>query len=307
VWSSILRLESGQGPPVLGGPIDNTVFRLVDRADQLVPVGVPGELLIGGDGVALGYHGRPDLTAERFVADPHSDDPRARVYRTGDLLRMRPDGTFEFVGRADNQVKLRGFRIELGEIEAVLAGHPGVASAVAVIREDQPGDRRLVAYVVPEGERAPSMHDLRHLARSRLPQYMVPSTFVTLEALPLSANRKLDRKALPAPDGVRPDTGRSYVAPETPVEEALAAIWSEILRLERVGIDDHFFDLGGHSLSAVAMFARVHDVLGVDLELGSIFTTPSIRGLAETIAQRMLSQADDEELRLVLAEIEDDA
>ncbi len=304
VWSSILRLEAGEGPPPLGGPIDNTQFHVVDRDGRLVPTGVPGELLIGGAGVALGYHGRPDLTAERFVPDGFGGDPGARLYRTGDLVRRRSDGTLEFAGRADQQVKLRGFRIELGEIEAVLAAHPGVAAAVAVVREDVPGDRRLVAYVVSEGERAPAIQDLRQLARGRLPQYMVPSAFVMLDALPVTANRKLDRAALPAPSGARPDTGQAFAAPSTPVEEALAAIWREILGLDRVGVDDHFFGLGGHSLSAVAMLARVHDELGVDLFLGVIFETPSIRGLAETVTHRLLSEAGDEDLLLALAEVE---
>jgi len=304
VWSSILQLRPGEGPLPLGGPIDNTSFYVVDRHGRLTPMGVPGELLIGGEGVALGYHGRADLTGERFVPDRFGEDPAARVYRTGDLVRWRDGGTLEFIGRADDQVKLRGFRIELGEIEAVLAAHPGVAAAVAVVREDVPGDRRLVAYVVPAGDRSPSAHDLRHMARTRLPQYMVPSNFVTLESLPISANRKLDRGALPPPGGARPDTGRAFAPPSTPVEEALATIWRDMLGLERVGVDDHFFDLGGHSLTAVGMLARVHDEFGVELFLGSIFETSSIRGLAETITERLLSESDDEALLLVLAEVE---
>jgi amino acid adenylation domain-containing protein len=303
VWSSILRLTSGDGgPPPLGGPIANTRFHVVDRAGRHTPIGVPGELLIGGDGVALGYHGRPDLTAERFIADPFGG--AGRLYRTGDLVRWRADGTLEFVGRADTQVKLRGFRIELGEIEAVLTAHPGVAAAVAVVREDVPGDRRLVAYVVAEGDPAPGSNDLRHLVRTRLPEYMVPSAFVSLDALPVTPNGKLDRAGLPNPSGIRPDTGRELVPPSTPVELALAEIWQDMLGIDQVGVDDHFFDLGGHSLSAVAMLARVHEELGIDLYLGTIFEAASIRALAEVITEELLSQAGDDDLRAALAEAE---
>jgi acyl-CoA synthetase (AMP-forming)/AMP-acid ligase II/acyl carrier protein len=304
VWSSVLRLEPGEGPPPLGGPIANTAFYVLDRHGEPVPTGVPGELYIGGAGVARGYRGRPELTAERFVPDPFGVAPGARLYRTGDLVRWRADGTLEFLGRGDEQVKLRGFRIELGEVEAVLAAHPAVSAAAAAVREDTPGDRRLVAYAVADPAAPPTQHDLRALARARLPSYMVPAAFVLLDALPVSANRKLDRAALPAPGGARPALGRRYAAPETPVEEVLASIWREVLALDRVGVEDDFFDLGGHSLLAVKMLARLADELGVSLPLGAIFERATIRGLAEAVAEQLVREAGDAELRAALAEVE---
>jgi amino acid adenylation domain-containing protein len=300
VWSSVRRLEREAGAPPLGGPIANTSFYIHDRRRQPVPVGIPGELYIGGDGLADGYHGQPGLTAERFVEDGHG----RRLYRTGDLVRWREDGALDFLGRIDQQVKLRGFRIELGEIETALAEQDEVASAVAVVREDVPGDRRLVAYIVWRDGHPSDFDQLRRRLRAKLPPFMVPSTFVSLDSLPTTPNGKLDRAALPAPDGTRPDLEHVYAAPETPVEQATAAIWSEVLGVDRVGLDDDFFDLGGHSLLAVKMLARIHDELDVDLPLRLLFEGPTVRALAAAICDQMLGDADDEELASLLAEVE---
>jgi acyl-CoA synthetase (AMP-forming)/AMP-acid ligase II/acyl carrier protein len=304
VWSSVLELEPGEGPPALGGPIANTRFYVLDSNRQPVPIGVAGELLIGGEGLALGYHNRPELTAEKFVDDPFSPSAGARLYRTGDLVRWREEGTLEFLGRIDQQVKLRGFRIELGEVEAALDAHPDVSAAVAIVREDSPGDQRLIAYFVPAGEEAVELEQLRRLCKAKLPPFMVPSGFVSVDSFPLTANGKLDRRALPAPDGARPAMARSYVAPETPVEQTLASIWSEILGVDRIGLDDDFFDLGGHSLLAVKMLSRVLESIDLDLRLPQVFEHSTIRELAATIAAGFLDATGEDELASLLAEVE---
>ena len=304
VWSSVLELERGEGSPPIGGPMWNTTFYVLDEQQQPVPIGVPGELYIGGDGLARGYLNRPELTAEKFVPDPFSDEPDARLYRTGDLVRWRHDGTLEFLGRVDLQVKLRGFRIELEEIEAVIAAHPDVGGAAASVYERSPGDQRLVAYVVPAEGRSVDVDALRGLCKSRLAPYMVPSAFVSLEAFPTTPNRKLDRRALPAPDGLRPELERSYVAPSTPVEESLAAVWREVLGIDRVGVDDDFFDLGGHSLLAVKMLARVQESLAIELALPTVFEHSTVRELGVVVAGVLRGEASDDELAALLAEVE---
>jgi amino acid adenylation domain-containing protein len=304
VWSSVLELERGAGSPPIGGPLWNTTFYVLDAQQQPVPIGVPGELYIGGDGLARGYLNRPELTAEKFVADPFSAEPRSRLYRTGDLVRWREDGTLEFLGRVDLQVKLRGFRIELEEIEAVLATHPDVGGAAAVVYERSPGDQRLVAYLVAADDQPLDVEELRRLCKTRLAPYMVPSAFVQLAEFPTTPNRKLDRRALPAPDGVRPELEHAYVAPETPVEESLAAIWGEVLGVDRVGIDDDFFDLGGHSLLAVKMLARVQESLALELALPTVFEYSTVRELAAVVAGVLRGEASDDELAALLAEVE---
>ena len=304
VWSSVLELEPGEGSPPIGGPMWNTTFYVLDAEQQPVPIGVPGELYIGGDGLARGYLNRPELTAEKFVPDPFSEEPGSRLYRTGDLVRWRVDGTLEFLGRVDLQVKLRGFRIELEEIEAVLAAHPDVGGVAAAVYERVPGDQRLVAYVVPADRRSVDVEELRRLCKTRLAPYMVPSAFVQLGEFPTTPNRKLDRRALPAPDGIRPELEQSYVAPETPVEESLAAIWREVLGVDRVGIDDDFFDLGGHSLLAVKMLARVQESLSLELALPTVFEHSTVRELAAVVAGVLRDEASDDELAALLAEVE---
>ncbi|HEU4556335.1 MAG TPA: amino acid adenylation domain-containing protein, partial [Longimicrobium sp.] len=271
--------EQARATVPIGRPTGNVRVYLVDGAGRPVPVGVPGELLIGGVGVARGYLDRPGLTAERFVPDPFGDVPGARLYRTGDLARWLADGRLEFLGRNDFQVKIRGFRIEPGEVEAALASHAAVREALVVAREDRPGDTRLVAYVVGDVE----TDALREHLRRNLPDYMVPSAFVVLDRFPLNPNGKVDRKALPAPEyGTAEET---YVAPRTPVEEMLAEIWAEVLRLERVGVEESFFDLGGHSLLATRVVSRIRAVFGVELPLRAIFEGPTVAELAARVEE----------------------
>jgi acyl carrier protein len=267
-------------------------------------VGPAGELFLGGAGVARGYHGRPDLTAERFLPDPTASQAGARLYRTGDVARWLSDGRLVYLGRADHQVKVRGYRIEPGEIEAVLCRHPAVRQAVVVTHEDAPGEARLAAYFVAAEGQAVSTGNLRAALREELPDYMIPSFFVPLDALPLTPNGKVDRKALPAPDGGRPDSGRLFVAPEGPVQERLAALWAAVLRVERVGAQDNFFELGGHSLMATQVLSRVHEAFGVELPLRAMFDNPTVAGLAEVLLQKELERADDRLLAELLAQLE---
>ncbi|HIP97643.1 MAG TPA: amino acid adenylation domain-containing protein, partial [Anaerolineae bacterium] len=290
--------------PPIGRPIDNTQIHLLDKHLQLVPIGVPGELYIGGDSLARGYLNRPGLTAERFLPDPFSEEPGARLYKTGDLARYLPDGNIEFLGRADHQVKIRGFRVELGEIEAVLGGHPALREVVVLAREDGSGSKRLVAYVIPAQKPVPTVSELRDFLKEKLPEYMVPSAFVTLEALPLTPSGKVDRRALPAPDGARPELEGAFVAPRTPVEKELAGIWTQVLGVERVGIYDNFFDLGGHSLLATQVISRVRTTYQVDLPLRRLFETPTVAGLAALIAQSLAEQEDSAQVAQMLAELE---
>jgi acyl carrier protein len=244
---------------------------------------VPGELHIGGPVLARGYLNRPELTQERFITDPFSDVSGARVYKTGDLARYLPDGEIEFLGRVDDQIKIRGFRVEPGEVEAALSGYPAVNQAVLVAKNDANGDERLVAYVVPIREHAPSVNELRSYLKERLPEYMVPSVFVTLEALPLTPNGKVDRQALPVPEDLRTQLDTEFVAPRGTLEEQLAEIWGQVLGVERVGAHDNFFELGGHSLLATRVVSRVREIIGVELPLLSLFEEPTVVGLAERI------------------------
>jgi amino acid adenylation domain-containing protein len=283
IWSAVAQVAPGDGPVPIGRPIANTQVYLLDPHLQPVPIGVPGELYIGGHGVARGYLNRPELTAERFIVDPFRDEPQARLYKTGDLARYRPDGTLEFLGRLDQQVKLRGFRIELGEIEAVLTQHTAVRESVVLAREDAPGARGLVAYIVPRQAPPPTTRELRSFLQAKLPNYMVPSTFVMLAALPLTPNGKVDRRALPVPDQERPLLEEAFVAPRTPVEEALAGIWADVLGLTQVGIHDHFLELGGHSLLATQVIARLREAFQVELPLRSLFEAPTVADQAEYI------------------------
>ncbi|MEU6496822.1 non-ribosomal peptide synthase/polyketide synthase [Streptomyces sp. NPDC046984] len=262
-------------------PLDNIRAHVLDDRLRPAPAGIPGELYLAGEGLARGYLGRPALTAERFVADPFATEPGARMYRTGDLVRRRPDGTLVFLGRTDDQVKLRGFRIELGEIEAVLGGHPAVAAAAVVVREDRPGSPRLVAYVVPDlvAVQAPDPAGLRAHAVSALPAAMVPAAFVVLDSLPRTVNGKLDTAALPAPDPTAPTTAGGRL-PRTPREELLCAQFAAVLGVEQVGPDDDFFALGGHSLIAMRLVSRVRGALGGEVSLRTVFDAPTPARLA---------------------------
>ncbi|HZI03090.1 MAG TPA: amino acid adenylation domain-containing protein, partial [Archangium sp.] len=272
------RGDARRGVPI-GRPITNLRLHILDAHLRPVPMGVPGELYIGGIGLARGYYRRPDLTAERFVADPVSTEPGARLYKTGDLARYLPGGEIEYLGRTDFQVKLRGFRIELGEIEASLGQHPAVREVVVMAREDMPGDKRLVAYLSARTGHTLDTDALRaHLAKE-LPEYMVPSAFVVLETLPLTPNGKADRKALPAPAALA-SGGRAYAPPRTRTEELLCGLFARLLNVERVGIHDDFFQLGGHSLLATRLVARVQESLGVELSLRELFEAPTVARLA---------------------------
>jgi acyl carrier protein len=268
------------GAPPIGRPVANARAYVLDASGEPVPVGAPGELHVGGAVVARGYLGLPGLTAERFVPDPFGAEPGGRLYRTGDRARWRADGALEFLGRTDAQVKVRGFRIEPGEIEAVLREQDGVREAVVVVREDAPGHGRLVAYVVPGEGEAPSTAELRARLGARLPDYMVPAAFVTLERLPLGVSGKTDRAALPAPKW---GAEGAYVAPRTPTEELLCGILAEVLGIERVGVEDGFFALGGHSLMATQVVSRVREATGVEVPLRALFESPSVAALAERL------------------------
>ncbi|MEW6301939.1 MAG: amino acid adenylation domain-containing protein [Verrucomicrobiota bacterium] len=283
VWSTCARTTDTSSGITIGKPIANTVVRILDPWKNLCPVGVPGELCIGGDGVALGYWERPELTADRFVPDPCSPVPGALLYRTGDLARWRKDGTVEHLGRLDFQVKLRGFRIELGEIEAVIAQHPAVRETAVIAREDTAGDRRLVAYLAAANAPADLMDQLRARLRAAVPEYMVPSHFVLLDALPRTHNGKIDRRALPAPSAADASPRAAAVAPRTPTEEMVMGIYRSLLKREDFGVLDNFFDLGGHSLMAARLMAQLRTESGVDLPLRDLFTRPTVAGLAEAI------------------------
>jgi amino acid adenylation domain-containing protein len=277
----------------IGRPIGNTRDYILDEYLNPVPIGIPGEIYIGGDGLARGYLNRPELTAEKFIPNPFSDEPGSRLYKTGDLGRYLPDGNIEFLDRIDDQIKIRGFRIEPGEIESVLSQQPGVRETVVLAREDDLGDpsaplgtgRRLVAYVVANHDPGPHSNELRSFLRRKLPEYMIPSAFVFLDSLPLTPNGKVDRKALPVPDQSRPELGAIFVRPRNPVEEMLAEIWAEVLRVERIGIHDNFFDLGGHSLLATQVVSRMRGALQLEIPLRALFETPTVAGLAERIGE----------------------
>ncbi|WP_163867352.1 non-ribosomal peptide synthase/polyketide synthase, partial [Myxococcus eversor] len=278
----------------IGRPVANTRLYVLDSHGQPTPIGVPGELFIGGVQVGLGYWRRPQLTAERFIPDAFSDSPEARLYRTGDVARWLPDGTLEYLGRSDFQVKLRGFRIELGDIEAALLSHPSVRDAVVLVREDSPGDQRLVAYVTGDAEPLNAALLKAHL-QPRLPEYMVPSAFTHLGVLPLSPSGKVDRKALPAPEAPVAQPGR-YVAPRTPLEETLATLFAQVLGIERIGIHEGFFEMGGHSLLATQVVVRVRAALGLELPLRTLFEAPSVAALAARLDARSQGSKPGEEL-----------
>ncbi|MEP6707581.1 MAG: amino acid adenylation domain-containing protein, partial [Pyrinomonadaceae bacterium] len=282
IWSAIHRIETEDGPISIGRPIANTQMFILDQSLNPVPIGAPGELYIGGDGLARGYLNRTELTAEKFIPDPFSPQPGRRLYRTGDLARYLSNGDIQCLGRTDDQVKVRGFRIELGEIEAVLAQHPAVRHSVVIAREDVPGDKSLVAYFVSTPETEVSVTKLREHIKGQLPDYMVPSAFVPLDELPLTPNGKVNRRALPAPD-LSAANKAYFVPPRTKDEKLLAGIWADVLRLEAVGVEDNFFELGGHSLLATQVISRILQTFQVQLPLRALFEAPTVTGLCQSI------------------------
>ncbi|QLE54757.1 non-ribosomal peptide synthetase [Nostoc sp. TCL26-01] len=274
--------NGGQMSPTIR-PAANKQLYILDKYHQLVPVGVVGEVYIGGVGLARGYLHRPEKTDAAFIPNPFSNQPDSRLYKTGDLAYHLRDGNIKLLGRVDHQVKIRGFRIELGEVEALLTQHPAVRESVVIVKEDHSGDKRLVAYIVPASASIPTTSDLRRFLEKTLPKYMVPAVFVMLEALPLNPNGKVDRQALPLPDTIRPELAAAFVAPRTPIESVLAGIFAEILQVEQVGVDDDFFELGGHSLLATKLIARLLKAFQIELTVIDLFDAPTVAGLAERI------------------------
>jgi non-ribosomal peptide synthetase component F len=293
IWSAVSRVEGESACVSIGHPIANTRFYVLDRSLQPVPIGVAGELYIGGAGLSRGYLWQAELTAEKFIPDAFGPEPGARLYCTGDLVRYLPNGTLEFLGRIDHQVKIRGFRIELGEIETALGQHPDVQQSVLLAREDKPGDKRLVAYVVPEDTLVPTPEELRSFLKETLPDYMIPTTFVTLDTLPLTPNGKVDRRMLPEPDSSRPDLAAQFVAPRTPTEATIADIWSEVLGVKQVGIYDNFFVLGGHSLLATQLVSRLRSIFGVSLSLRSLFDAQTVAEIATLLSQHQQDKTEE--------------
>ncbi len=297
------RIEANCEVPI-GRPLRNTVAYVLDSALRPVPIGVPGELYIGGAGVARGYLNRAELTAEKFVPNPLADSRAARLYRTGDRVRYQPDGALEFLGRIDNQVKIRGFRIEVGEIEHAIRSHELVSDAIVMVCEDEANDKRLVAYVVTSSAITPTTTELRDYLSPKLPAYMLPTAFMVLESFPLLPNGKIDRQALPRPEQNRPSLEVGFQAPRSPLEESIAKIWCDVLKLERVGIQDNFFELGGHSLLGAKVVSNLRRTLNCQLNLIDVFQSPTVERLAALIYQRQTESEAEEELSVLLAELE---
>ena len=303
IWATAAVCQPDGQMPSIGQPIPNTQAYVLDTHLQPLPVGIPGQLLLGGVGVSWGYWQQPALTAEKFIPHPFSQQPGARLYKTGDLVRYLPDANLEFLGRIDHQVKLRGFRIELGEIESILNRHPLVQETVVVAHDDhhESSNRYLVAYLVTD---AP-INDIRDFLRHRLPDYMIPAHFITLDKLPLTPNGKVDRQALPKPGLERPETTTSYTAPRTPTEVAIAEIWAQVLHLEQVGIYDDFFELGGHSLLATQIISRVREAFQIELPLRRLFEIKAVAGLAELVVAQKLEKAESSDLQNILVAVDE--
>jgi Non-ribosomal peptide synthetase modules and related proteins len=304
VWSSTYQLPSDPFRVPVGRPIANTEIYILDHNLQPVPIGIAGELMIGGAGVARGYLNRPELTAERFLPNQFQPNGDSRLYRTGDLARYLPDGNIELLGRIDHQVKIRGHRVELGEIEALLNSHPSVRESVVIAKEGSAGDKKLVAYVVLHNEQDADGPQLRRFMKERIPEYMVPAQVVFLAAFPQTPNKKIDRKALPAPGADACATENDFEPPATVVEKAVAGIWTELLGIQRIGRKDNFFDMGGNSLSATQLVSRLREFFAVSLPLASVFDTPTIGGLASLLIANESRPGLVEKTAKVLNEIE---
>jgi amino acid adenylation domain-containing protein len=291
IWSTMAKVETNDKPVPIGRPIANTQIYILDTYLQPVPIGIPGDLYIGGDGLAMGYLNRPELTSEKFIPNPFRDNSNSRLYRTGDRAKYLADGNIEFLGRIDDQVKIRGHRVELGEIEAALNQHPAVRECVVVARaRDSLLEQSLIGYVVPKQQPDLSVAELRGYLKENLPEYMIPSVFMPLDDLPLTPNGKIDRNALPPPDGERPQLDQGFVEPRTEIEELVAQIWREVLKLDKIGIHDNFFELGGHSLLATRVVARLRISFSIDIALRKLFELPTVAGLAEHIEDLRHSQ-----------------
>jgi acyl carrier protein len=286
----------------IGKPVANDEIYILDQHLQPVPVGVAGELCIGGTGLAKGYLNQPEQTAERFIQNPFSKDTSARLYRTGDLARYLPDGNIEFLGRIDHQVKIRGFRVEPAEIEATVKRYPSVKQNVVLPYDDKSGEKRLAAYVVSEGPI--KNEDLRAFLLQQLPDYMVPSAFVMLDSIPLTPNGKVDIRTLPSAEEGRSQAEREFISPRNPEEEKVVAIWTEVLKLEHVSVNDNFFELGGHSLLATQIISRIRSVFRVQMPLHSFLETPTVAGLAEKISQCPPAESEEEEMARLLQELD---
>ncbi|HEV2861253.1 MAG TPA: phosphopantetheine-binding protein, partial [Pyrinomonadaceae bacterium] len=282
--------DEPEAPVTIGRGLWNTRLYILDGRGEPIPEGVAGEVWVAGEGLARGYFGRAGQTAERFRPDAHSAEPGGRAYRTGDVGRWVRGGEVEYLGRGDEQVKVRGYRIELGEIEAALNGHPDVEQSVVVVRTDGAGDKRLVAYVVANKS---ANGELRTYLKGKLPEYMVPAAFVSLDEIPLTPNGKVNRRALPAPEPSTSEPADGYVAPRDAVEEELAAAWAELLKLERVGVESNFFDLGGHSLLAMRLLSRVRERFQVELEVRALFEAPTVAGMAALVRRAQSRQDSD--------------
>jgi amino acid adenylation domain-containing protein len=292
IWSSVCPVrEANWSMAPIGFPVANTQMHVLDPQNTLLPIGVRGELHIGGAGLARGYWNRPELTAQKFIPDPFSSEPGARLYKTGDLVRRLPDGNIQYLGRTDNQVKVRGFRIELGEIESVLTEHPAIRQAAVIVREDRPGDKQLVAYIIADKEAPPASSELRRFSKEKLPEYMLPSQFVTLEAFPLTPNGKVDRKALSALASAPPEPGQR-MAPRDQLESTLVEIFERVLGVQPVGIQDDFFTLGGHSLMAARMIREIHQATGNRIPLSALFQAATVEYLAELLRKSKSTTAE---------------
>jgi len=307
-WYQVDQVQDVTHSIPIGRPVANTQTYILDRWLNPLPVGIPGELYIGGDGLALDYFGRPELTAERFIPDPFSFEifgqSGQRLYRTGDLVQYLPDGVIEFLGRIDQQVKLRGFRVELGEIETALVEHPAVQQAVVVLRERPSGDQMLSAYLVSRPGQTTSSAELRAYLRSRLPDFMLPAAFVFMSALPLTSNGKVDRRALPEPGAVNPASDRIMPEADTAFERLLMRIWMDVLGVERIGLQDNFFDLGGHSLLAFRLMNRIEQLFDSDLSLTILFSAPTFADFAQAVLEIFADKERIEEIARALLVLE---
>jgi amino acid adenylation domain-containing protein len=313
IWSTVYQFSGRQERVSIGRPIANTQIYLLDARLSPVPIGVAGDVYIGGRGLARSYLNRPDATAEKFVPNPFGGVLGERLYRTGDVARFLPSGNLEILGRSDSQIKIRGFRIESGEIEAVLRQHPAVQQAIVMAREDEEEipqkGKYLVAFVIPHEQHTPTTSSLYHFLKRKLPEYMVPSAFMLVKAFPLTPNGKVDRQALPAVDTARPALEEAFLAPRNPVEEVLAGIWADVLGLERVGVQDNFFALGGHSLLATQVVSRINEAFQFDLPLIALFEASTVAELSTVVLNYPLGEGKVEataQLLLQIAKMSDD-